>query len=263
VAGFLGLLWAIYRYRLRQIARECTVRLEERLGERMRIARDLHDTLLQSFQGSMFRMQAARNLLGRHPDGAAEALDAAIGRAEQAIAEGRNSIQDLRADPINRTDIAELLTTIGQELAHSQQSNRESAIFGVTVEGERQELSAILQDEIYRIARELLRNAFQHAQAQRIEAEIRYDDQLFRLRVRDDGKGIDPKVLKEGKRSGHWGLPGIRERAKQIGARLDFWSDSGLGTEVELAIPSSVAYAKTSNTRGFTFFRKKMGTHGR
>jgi signal transduction histidine kinase len=132
----------------------------------------------------------------------------------------------------------------------------------VTEEGERQALSPILQDEVYRIARELLRNAFQHAHAHQIEAEIRYDDARFRLRIRDDGRGIDPKVLKEGGCAGHWGLPGIRERAKQIGARLDFWSEAGAGTEVELTVPASVAYAKASNgsggdSGGFRLFRRK------
>jgi signal transduction histidine kinase len=127
-------------------------------------------------------------------------------------------------------------------------------------------LSPILQDEVYRIARELLRNAFRHADADQIEAEIRYDYARLRLRIRDDGKGIDPNVLQDGGRAGHWGLPGIRERSKQIGARLDFWSEAGAGTEVELSIPASLAYAKTSNgpgsdASGFRLFRRKTGTH--
>jgi len=115
-------------------------------------------------------------------------------------------------------------------------------------------LSPILQDEVYRIARELLRNAFQHADAHRIEAEIRYDYGRLRLRIRDDGKGIDPKVLQEGGRAGHWGLPVIRERAKRIGARLDFWSESGAGTEVQLTVPAFVVYAPSAAGRRFWFF---------
>jgi signal transduction histidine kinase len=124
-------------------------------------------------------------------------------------------------------------------------------------------LSPILQDEVYRIARELLRNAFRHAGAHRIEAEIRYDNDRFRLRIRDDGKGIAPKVLQEGGRAGHWGLPGMRERSKQIGASLDFWSETGAGTEVELSVPASVAYANARDIHGFRLFRRKTGTHGR
>jgi len=100
------------------------------------------------------------------------------------------------------------------------------------------------------------------ARAHQIEAEIRYDDRSFRLRIRDDGKRIDPGVLEGAERLGHWGLLGIRDRAKRIGARLDFWSEAGAGTEVELTVPASVAYAKSSDSGGFRFFRKR-GTHAR
>jgi signal transduction histidine kinase len=123
-------------------------------------------------------------------------------------------------------------------------------------------MSPIVQDEIYRIAREVIGNAFRHANASQIEAEIRYDAHRLRLRIRDDGKGLDPKGLKEGARAGHWGLPGIRERAKQIGAQLDFWSEAGAGTEFELTVPAAVAFAVTPEVFGgvrreFRLFRKK------
>jgi ligand-binding sensor domain-containing protein/signal transduction histidine kinase len=257
MAAFLALLWALYRYRLHQIAQEFDVRMEERT----RIARALHDTLLQSFHGLLFRFQAARNMLPRRPEEAVETLDGAISRAEQAIAEGRDAIQGLRSEPVAHNDLAQLLTAMGHELASSPEANRDSAIFRVTIEGERQTLSPILQGEVYGIARELLRNAFQHARARQIEAEIRYDDRLFRLRIRDDGRGIDPRVLQQGERAGHWGLPGIRERAKEIGAQLSFWSEAGAGTEVELTIPAAVAYAKPREASGFRLFRKRTGTH--
>ena len=265
VAPFLALLWALYQLRLRQVSRQFTIRLEERVSERTRIARDLHDTLLQSFHGLLFRLQAARNLFPRRPEEAIQVLDGAITTAEQAISEGRDAIQGLRPAPAAQSDLAHLLTVIGQELAGSQDPGRVSPNFSVTVEGARQTLSPILQDEIYRIAREVIGNAFRHANASQIEAEIRYDDGLLRLRIRDDGKGTDPKVLKEGARAGHWGLPGIRERAEQIGARLDFWSEAGAGTEVELTVPASVAYAKSPDDfgrggRGSRLVRKK-GSH--
>jgi signal transduction histidine kinase len=252
---------ALYRFRVRQLAYQLNLRLDERVGERTRIARELHDTLLQSFHGLLFRFQAARNMLPRRPEDAIQALDGAITRAEQAIAEGRNAIQDLRCEPSAHSDLEHLLTAIGKELAGSRDANHDSPSVSVTVEGKRQALSPILQDEVYRIARELLRNAYQHSQARQIEAEIRYDQAQLRLRIRDDGKGIDPKVLQEGGRAGHWGLPGIRERAKQIEARLDIWSEAGAGTEVELTVPASVAYAKSHDADGFRLFRKKMGTH--
>jgi signal transduction histidine kinase/ligand-binding sensor domain-containing protein len=255
-ATFLLVLWALYQLRLRQLAHQFNLTLEARVSERTRIARDLHDTLLQSFHGLLFRIQAARNMLPRRPEEAIEALDGVIGKAEQAITEGRDAIQDLRGEPAAGGDLEHLLTATGQELAGSQDANPDSAIFRVIVEGTEQTLAPILQDEIYRIAREVLRNAFLHASARKIEAEIRYDDRLFRLRIRDNGNGIDPKVLKRGKRAGHWGLPGIRERAKQIGARLDFWSEAGAGTEVELTVPASVAYETSGKSNGFKLFRK-------
>jgi PAS domain S-box-containing protein len=218
------------------------VGLEARVAERMRIAREMHDTLLQSLNGLILRFQAARNMLPRRPDDAIRILDSALTRADQAIAESRDAIQGLRSAPVAPIDLADLLTAIGQEMADAQDPNRDSPAFSVKVEGERQTLSPPLQDEIYRIGREALRNAFLHAGARHIEARILYDEHLLRLRIRDDGKGIDPKVLEEGGRAGHWGLIGIRERAKRMGAQLDFGSQPGVGTEVQLTVPASVAY---------------------
>jgi ligand-binding sensor domain-containing protein/two-component sensor histidine kinase len=261
VLNFLLLLLVAFRIRIHQVNKRFSIRLEERVEERTRIARELHDTLLQSFHGSMFRMQAARNLLPTRPEEAGEALDGAITRAEQAIEEGRNAIQDLRAEAATASDITQLLKAMGQELATSQRGRGAPAMFRLTLEGERQALSPFLQDEVYRIAREALTNAFQHAYARQIEAEIRYDSRAFRLRIRDDGTGIDPRVLKQGKRAGHWGLPGIRERARQIGARLDLWSEAGVGTEMQLAIPASLAYFKSGGAHGLTLFRKRRDTH--
>jgi PAS domain S-box-containing protein len=218
------------------------VGLEARVAERMRIAREMHDTLLQSLNGLILRFQAARNMLPRRPEDAMRILESALTRADQAIAESRDAIQGLRSTPLAPIDLADLLTAMGQEMADSQELNRDSPAFSVKVEGERQTLSPPLQDEIYRIGREALRNAFLHAGARHIEVRILYDEHLLRLRICDDGKGIAPKVLEEGGRAGHWGLIGIRERAKRMGAELDFWSEPGAGTEVQLTVPASVAY---------------------
>ena len=142
-------------------------------------------------------------------------------------------------------DLAGALTTLGQELA-SGESNPNAAEFHVEVEGTTRDLHPILRDEVYRIAGEALRNAFKHAQAQRIEVEIRYDERQLRVRVRDDGKGIDPKHLNEDGRPGHYGLRGMRERAKAIGGNLELWSNVESGTEIELTIPANTAYAGTA-----------------
>jgi signal transduction histidine kinase/ligand-binding sensor domain-containing protein len=254
-AAFFLLLWAVYQLRLRQLAQQFNLTLEARVGERTRIARELHDTLLQSFHGLMFRFQAARNMLPGRPEEAMQTLDGAIDRAEQAITESRNTIQGLRSEVSQHTDLAELLTTMAQELA-SQHPDGNSPAFEAIVEGERQSLSPVFQEEVCSIAHELLRNAFQHAAAGRIEAEIRYDHHWFRLRVRDDGKGIDPAVLEKGGRSGHFGLPGVRERAQRIGAQLDFWSDARAGTEVELMVAASIAYQTSKGGSRSKLLRK-------
>ena len=251
----LALLWAAYQFRVHQLQRAFTMRLEERIDERGRIARELHDTLLQSFQGSLYRFQAARNLFSRRPDEALNTLDAAIASADSAIAEGRDAIQNLRIASAERR-LEDLLNVTGQELREVREESDHPPAFQVTIEGQPLILSPLLQDEIYRIAREILRNAFQHARATRIEAAIQYDPNLFRLRIRDDGKGIDPKVLKEGGRAGHWGLPGIRERSKRIGASLKLWSETGAGTEAELTVPARIAYLRAQRRHGFRLFRK-------
>ncbi len=239
IAAYFG--WATAR-------RIIELRVEERVDERMRIARELHDTLLQSFHGVLLRFQGAYNLFPTRPDEAQKTLASAIDEAAQAITEGRYAIQGLRSSTVVTNDLARAISTLGEELRTSETS-QDSAVFHVDVEGTPRELQPILRDEVYRIAGEALRNAFQHAQAQRIEVEIRYDERRFRLRVRDDGKGIDPKLLNEGGRPGHYGLRGMRERAKLLGGKLAVWSELDSGTELELRISASHAYEGSSVPR--------------
>jgi signal transduction histidine kinase/ligand-binding sensor domain-containing protein len=256
IAIFALLAWTIYQLRVRQLRRQFAIRLDASINERTRIARELHDTLLQSFHGRMFEIQAARNLLANNPAKAMDALDSAILGADQSIAEGRNAIQDLRSQPVALGDLAESLKSTSQQLGASYYTSQSAPTFRMIVEGEPQNLSPVLQDEVHRIGCEVLRNAFRHARASQIETEIRYDVHEFRLRIRDDGMGVDPKVSVEGGITGHWGLPGIRERAKQIGAQLSLWSEAGVGTEVQLTIPAPIAYETSRDRAWFKFFRK-------
>ena len=249
------------RLRVLSLTRQMNIRLEERVGERTRIARELHDSLLQGFQGLMFRLQAVRDLLPARPEEAIRALESALDRGDHVIAEGRGTVEDLRSSTLVNNDLVQALSTLGEELAMTE-DGRVSRTFRVLVEGKPRGLEPILRDEVYRIAREALRNAFHHSQAQKIEAELTYGDSQFLLRIRDDGKGIDAKYLDHGSRAGHWGLPGMRERAKTFGGRLEIWSQGGAGTEVELTVPASIAYriysarSLSARTR-FAFFRKK------
>jgi signal transduction histidine kinase/ligand-binding sensor domain-containing protein len=236
IAVFLAGIWGFYRLRLRQVAREFNVRLEERVSERTRVARELHDTLLQSFQGLMLHFQVVDDLL---PEGEAKKrLEQSLLRADQAIVEGRNAVHDLRSSATATNDLADAVNALGAELA-----TPDSATFRLVVEGAVRDLHPIIRDEVYRITREALRNAFTHAHANHIEAEITYGKKALRLRIRDDGDGTPPEVIKEG-RPGHYGLPGMRERAKQIGGNLGIWSGAGprAGTEIELTIAASIAY---------------------
>jgi signal transduction histidine kinase/ligand-binding sensor domain-containing protein len=258
VGAFMVLLWMLYRMRLRQLAREFNAGLEARVNERTRIARELHDSLLQGFQGLMFRLQAVRNMLPGRPAEASEALDIALERGDKAIAEGRDTVADLRQPVMDDGDIAQALTALGEELA-AQSDNGAAPCVRVLVEGKQRELNPMLRDDIYRIAREALRNAFHHARAQKIEAEITYSDSEFLLHVRDDGGGIDPEVANQGARAGHWGLPGMRERAKRFGGKLEVWSEHGAGTEIELSVPGAIAYGQSEPRRRFWFWRKKIG----
>jgi len=246
----------VYRLRMRQLTQLLKVGFEERLAERTRIARELHDTLLQTLHGLMFQFQAVRNLLPRRPDEAMRSLDEAINETEKALAASRDAIQGLRLEPIAKGNLAGLLVSSSKEFSTAETSNHAPPAFDLIEEGERQSLSPTAHNEVCRITTELLRNAFRHAQATRIEAEIRYDNQLLRVRIRDNGRGIDPKVLKDGGIAGHWGLRGARERAERIGAQLDFWSEAGIGTEVELTVPASVAYEVSRDGIGSRLIRK-------
>jgi signal transduction histidine kinase len=248
-AAFLITAWVITAMvtRVRKLTEaQLSLKFEERLTERTRIARELHDTLLQSFQGLMLHFQAVNDLL---PAGKAkEGLEKALDRADQAIVEGRDAIQNLRSSTTVTNELGQAMAALGEEFGGGRDGKSGSPTLRVSMEGTPRELHPILRDDIYRIAREALRNAFLHAQANKIEADITYDARLLRLRIRDDGKGIDPKLLEAG-RDGHWGLAGMRERAEQIGARLDIWSELGAGTEVELRIPGSVAYGTEGSGR--------------
>jgi signal transduction histidine kinase len=198
--------------------------------------------LLQSFHGLLLRFQSVSYLLPDRPAEAREQLGKAIEQAATAITEGRDAVQGLRASTIERNDLALAIKTLGDELAAVPGPGRRPT-FDLAVAGQPRELHPIVRDEIYKIAAEALRNAFRHAQAARVEVDIRYGDARFRLHVRDDGAGIDPEVLASTGPEGHYGLRGMRERAALSGGTLEVWSEVGAGTEVELRLPGRIVYA--------------------
>ena len=248
----LGLTWLIYEWRVRRLQHEFEMTLDARVSERTRIARELHDTLLQSFHGLLLRFHTASQLLPERPIEAKDKLDTAIEQAAETITEGRDAVQGLRDSTVEGNDLALAISTLGNELAADLSIGRPA--FRVAVEGESRNLHPIIRDEIYKITAEALRNAFHHARAKQVEVELRYADEQFRLRVRDDGKGLDPGVTARQGREGHFGLRGMRERATLIGGKLTIWSEVDAGTEVELRVPAHSAYV--SGRKGSWFSRR-------
>jgi signal transduction histidine kinase/ligand-binding sensor domain-containing protein len=242
LAGSAAAVWALVRLRVRRVHRRLEERMEVRLNERSRIARELHDSLLQGFQGLMFRLQAVRQLLPERSGDAAKFLDSAMRVGDQAIGEGRDAVQNLRSSSFDERDLATSLSELGAEFEGLDPPS--SPEYRVVVEGWRRELTAVVRDEAYRIAREAVSNAYQHAKAVHIETEVTFGDSYLTIRVRDDGIGVDPQILARGQRAGHWGLPGMRERSENFGAELHVWSEGNAGTEVELRIPADIAYVE-------------------
>ena len=244
----LAVLTVAYRVRVRQVAAQVRGRLEERLAERERIARDLHDTLLQGMQGLIWRFQAAAD---RIPAGepARQLMEQSLDRADKLLEESRDKVKDLRPAASNVADLAQALAAEGEQF-----SKLHSAEFRVSVQGTPRDLHPIVREEGFLISREALANAFRHSAAASIEAEVTYGDMALHVRIRDDGKGIGAAVLDAGGRPGHFGLIGMRERANKLGAGIEVWSKPGAGTEIDLRVPAAVAYRRPEPAaRGLRF----------
>jgi signal transduction histidine kinase len=241
VVLFLLAIGAIYQMRLQQVARQVRARMEERLEERERIARDLHDTLLQSVQGLILKFHAVSKQIPADTP-AYHALEKTLDHADEVLAEGRDSIRNLRVNSASISDLPAAFRSVAEETSQGR-----DAIFKTVVEGRVRDLHPLVLEECYCIGREAIINALSHSDGEHVEAEIAYDSREFRLRVRDDGRGINPRILEAGGRAGHWGLQGMHERAQKIGGQLKFWSRPETGTEVELTVPAATAYGNSSH----------------
>jgi ligand-binding sensor domain-containing protein/signal transduction histidine kinase len=240
VAAFLALLGALYQLRLRQVARQFNIRLEERVGERTRIARDLHDTFLQTIQGSKL---VADDALDHCRDPvrmrrAVEQLSVWLGQATQ---EGRAALNSLRTSTMEKNDLAEAFRRATEDALIPS-----SMAVTFSVVGDSRELHPIVRDEVYRIGYEAIRNAWMHSAASLLEVELKYAQDLG-VRVSDNGIGIDRAVLDNGK-EGHFGLSGMRERAVRIGGKLTVVSSATSGTEITVVVPGGIVFRKGSAT---------------
>ena len=235
VVLLLALILLAMRLRSRRLTQLVRARLQERHAERERIARELHDTLLQGTQGLILRLHAVSQA-SHTPPPVRAALEAAMQQAESALAEGRDRVSALRDDSDGYQDLGAALVQVYGERA----SDASSPALRLNVEGAPLPLRRAAAEEVYLIGREALLNALQHAHAGAIEIELGYGMRGLRLHVRDDGRGL-PETMAEG----HWGLVGMRERAERLGARLRLWSRPGLGTEVELFLPRHRIYRRS------------------
>jgi len=233
---------------MRQLAHQFDMKLEARVDERTRIARELHDTLLQSFNGLLLRFRTVQALFSKSPDQARTILENAIDETRQALTEGRQAVQGLRSSAVETQEFSDAIKTLTEELA-SDPTHSGGAEVRLNVEGTPRTLRPLIRDEIYRIASEALRNAFRHAEASRIEAQLSYDEKSFELVVRDNGKGIDPNFLTDEGPAGHFGLRGMRERAQKIGGKFTVWSAPASGTELVLSVPGTIAYDTAQRAR--------------
>ncbi|HEY2684660.1 MAG TPA: triple tyrosine motif-containing protein [Steroidobacteraceae bacterium] len=240
------LLFNIILAYLRRIRLRMRRHLEQRfitwVDERTRIARDIPDGLLQHLQALMFRVQAARQFLPARGIEAAALLDTALESGDEAISKGRESVRDLWDPTLTETDLGQALAGFGVEF--SQTSPAPAPLFHVMVEGDSRPFNSLVRDEVYRFAREAIRNAFRHSRASKIEAEIVYGQARFCLRVRDNGIGMSAELLATSGPPTHTGLAGLRQRASILRGEFNVWSQPGAGTEVELKLPSRRAYCR-------------------
>jgi signal transduction histidine kinase len=222
--------------RVQQVAEAMSVRFDERLSERTRIARDFHDTLLQTIQGTKL---VADSALKQSADpirlrGAMEQVSVWMG---QATEDGRAALDSLRTSTTETNDLAEAFR---RSIEECRIHGSMEASFSLV--GEVSEMHPIVRDEVYRIGYEAIRNAYVHSQASHLQVELTYAQDLL-LRVRDNGVGIDPAIVDEGK-EGHFGLQGMRERARRIVAKLTVETSAESGTEIKLTVPGSIIYRR-------------------
>ena len=229
------LIMAFYRLRMLQLTHRLNSLFQERLDERTRIAQELHDTLLQGVLSASMQLDVAQDRL---PDNspAKPLLRRVLELMQQVTEEGRGALRGLRSTEMDSLSLEQSLSRVPQELFVDEKTS-----YRVIVQGATRRIRPVIRDEAYRISRESVVNAFLHAHANTVEVEVEYASRYLQVLVRDDGRGIDPKVLQSG-REGHWGLVGMQERSKRIGAILKLRSRIGTGTEVELTIPAVLAF---------------------
>ncbi len=256
VLGASALLWLLFALRLRQLTGQLRARMAERLAEREQIARELHDSLLQSVGGLILRFQTAAERIPQN-DPTRQMLEEALSQSDEVLEQLRERVLGSGVSSDDTYELPQAFAAVCQELKREHPAD-----FSVVVNGDPRELQPMVRDEVYRIGREAITNSFNHAKAGRCETEINYDRTQLRIGFRDDGCGVDATVLQAGHRSGHWGLPGMYERALKIGAHLEVWSRPGVGTEVEVRVPATIAYRSGDHASHWQWLRRLASRGG-
>jgi ligand-binding sensor domain-containing protein/signal transduction histidine kinase len=230
------LLLLAYFVRMRSVVRQTRMIIEQRQTERETVARDLHDTFLQGVQALILRFHTGTQQLPPESP-VRQSFEEALNHSDRIMIEGRGVLSRLRTKRTKLETLTGAYAAMGSEFRPLS-----PAQFEVSVSGRCRDLDVVVQEELEKIGREALFNAYRHANASRIEVEIHFRIFDFRVRFRDDGVGIDPTILLEGSAAGHFGVPGMRERVSRIGGKLEIWSRPGAGTEIDIRVPSSIAY---------------------
>ncbi len=234
----LGLAWFLFRARVRFATEQVHSRLAERLAERERVARELHDTLLQGFQGLMLRFHLATQSIPER-EAAKSEMAGALDAADLLLIESRDRIRDLRYESLESASLPRALAALGEDFGMPH-----TWVLDVVTRGAPRDLNPVSYQEIYAIAKEAQLNAFRHSAASNIQVELSFGDAALHVAVRDNGKGIDPDRLNGRNRSDHWGLVGMQERAANLGADLKISNRPGGGAEVRLLVPGALAYRR-------------------
>jgi signal transduction histidine kinase/ligand-binding sensor domain-containing protein len=256
---FLALVWITLRIRVQYATEQVHAQLSARLAEREQIARELHDTLLQGFQGLMMRFHLATQLIPANQKARPE-MEEALDRADLLIADSRDRIRGLRDAKIGMDSLPDAMDKLGEQLGA-----RNLRSFRVVSEGVVRDLNAISYEEIYQIAKEALSNVFRHSGASNSRVDLQFDARSLTVRIIDDGKGIAPELLNGSGHTRHWGIPGMRERAAKLNGDFKIISSPSTGTEVILQVPGNIAYCQEGRDRLIRKFYKRwiLGPHGR
>lgn len=247
----VGLIYMVLRMRVQYATDQIHAHLSARLAEREQIARELHDTLLQGFQGLMMRFHLATQLIPANQKARAE-MEQALDRADLLMIESRDHIRGLRGEKVSINSLPNAMASLGEQLG-----TQTLQLFEVVTEGVARDLNAICYEEIYQVAKEALSNVLRHSGASNSRVTLHFDSHYLTVQVFDDGRGIIPEQQDGTGYTRHWGIRGMRERAAKLNGEFKITSSPSAGTEVSLQVPANVAYSQGVRDRIiYTFYRR-------